>query len=202
VQLVSASLTPGPGANKRVRSSSLRATTDAKAAFAFEFLEPGAYTLEITPPRDRARGRRGVWYRERIVVRAGRFDDRRIQVPTGDLRIRILNDLSGMPVRSARIELVPAADAANRAPKEWRRLASARRASARDGVALIRDLMPQRYVYTVSGSGLASALIPVSIGAGETSVLVRVAPKTSKKSKSKGRKRPGTKAKGAGKRRR
>ena len=45
---------------------------------------------------------------------------------------------------------------------------------------MIRDLMPQRYVYTVAGSGLASDLMRVSVGVGEVSVIVRVAPRNKK----------------------
>ncbi len=195
VQLVPQDAPKKPSAKRYSRSTQLRATADAKAAFTFAYFEPGNYVLEVTPSRKGGRRSRGPWHREPIVVRAGQTLDRRVQVRTGDLRFRILNALTGLPVPSARIELVSAAEAGNRTPKEWRRLSSTRRVSVRDGSAVIRDLMPGRCVYMVFGSGLASEPLRVSVEVGEVSVIVRVGPKTKKKPKS--RKGPDKKKRGS-----
>jgi hypothetical protein len=141
-----------------------------KGEYRIEPLPPGIYELSVT--RRTRRERRVLWTQEVTVqgTRPARMD---LALQLGDLEIQALRNKDGKPA-SLGITLVPAREAADLPPREWRKVAGRRSARIRGGKATLRELPAGEYRYVFYGGGYKAAEGRSYVGAAGSRLDLRV----------------------------
>jgi hypothetical protein len=163
--------------------NSSRGSVGSDGSFKIEKVTPGRYTLEVRANGGRSNGGRrgarsgsaGYVHRETVALEGGKTLSRNITVTVGELRFKVLDQVTGKPIAGARVALVPGAGTEKLEGRAMRRTPGLRWLRVGNGEAVLPDVTPGPYRYMLSAPGVEAVQGVVTASAGSESVILRVA---------------------------